>query len=347
MKKALLLLGIGLVNSLLLFSQMYPVPGANFYFTQTSFGNIDSHIKWEYLGDSTVANNRYLKFDRTTLSSSQVAGNGIVIYNKVFDAFNLIERNDSIFYETPIQGRSFICDFNLQTGVSTLSPLYHDWAIAGYTAANCYSSIPNSTLHKTIDSLNLHQKAWVINHGTDNIAGNSFLYYTIEYKYYNPLDPNSITNPIIKQMTFNQRSIFETGATNVPWESFHVCDYGLDDSYITNTLNCYKDAYSFGANCISNEDYFISFSIDEVNVSNSIKVHPIPASTEFTIYNNSASTAYNLQLLSLNGQIMYSYNSIAPNTSVAIPISHISPGMYILKCADKNGNVQTHKIIKN
>src|SRR5690606_42157377 len=100
--------------------------------------------------------------------------------------------------------------------------------------------------------------------------GHSFKYYTVEFKLLNPLDINTFNNPVLKQLTFHQRSIFSVGATSVPWESFHVCDYGLDDSYVINQIKCFQDELSNSNECDSEENYFTYFSLDENKINSTI-----------------------------------------------------------------------------
>lgn len=38
---------------------------------------------------------------------------------------------------------------------------------------------------------------------------------------------------------------------------------------------------------------------------------------------------------------------LSPQSTTIIPLSGLKSGIYILKCSDEKGNVQTHKIIKN
>ena len=345
--KRLLYIIIGLIFSLQMQAQTFPLPGATWYFSQSSFGNPDKKIKWEYTGDSIAGNSRYLLFNTIIAYKTFDSGSNMYTYSKDTSQLRLIERNDSIFYETPIQGRSFICNFNLVTGDSTLSPFFHDWANAGYASPNCHTTIPNGVFQYKVDSFMLHQKAYIVDHGVDMIAGNAFSYYTIEYKILNPQDPNTFNNPVLEQKTFHQRYLFELGQTNVPWESFHVCDYGIDDSYIWNELLCFVDNLSVNTDCIANENDFIYFSINETNTALVGKIYPNPATDKVYIQNLYNKTPIRALLLDMQGKQIISPIIVDPLSTAVMPLSQLTHGVYILKLINDAGEVQAQKIIKN
>ena len=328
-----------------IYAQIYPRVGATWVFQKNAFQDPSDGILWEYLGDSVVANNRYLKFNTITLTKTY---DPILLqntYSKEYGNFKLIERNDSIFYEYPIQGRSFICNFNLTTGDSTLSPLFHDWVSAGYASPNCHSQIPNGANIKMLDSLMLFEKAYVVNHGTDMIGGQSFAYYTIQYNYYNYLDPNAINNPIIRYMTFHQRSLFSLQGTNVPWESFHVCDYGIDDSYMKNELTCFNDDLNEVNDCKLSEDLITYHSLNDIGNSFTVRVFPNPAKNHISIEYFENSKIY-VSVLDMSGRAVKAPYLLDKNNYLQMDISNLMPGMYLIRFINTEGQVFTQKIIK-
>lgn len=327
-------------------AQTYPLTGATLYLSENSFGNPQKDIQWTFLNDSLSGNNRYLKFKTRTVSILTDPISQANTYYDELGAFNLIERNDSVFYETPIQGRTFICDFNLVTGDSTISPFYHDFINSAYYSSNCYNQNPNGTFHQKVDSFMLFQKAYVIDHNTEVINGHSFKYYTIEFKLLNPLDINTFNNPVLKQLTFHQRSIFSVGATSVPWESFHVCDYGLDDSYVINQIKCFNDELSNSTECDSEENYFTYFSLDENKINSTIDIYPNPVENDLSIQYHSSNNTLTGFISDLSGRKQGVHFTLSPESNTIVPLSHLKSGMYILVLTDQEGNTQTHKVIK-
>jgi len=78
-----------------------------------------------------------------------------------------------------------------------------------------------------------------------------------------------------------------------------------------------------------------------------LSLYPNPVVNELYVFNPTHAHSYKGELISLNGQVVKSNIFLSPQSTTIIPLSGLKSGIYILKCSDEKGNVQTHKIIKN
>lgn len=86
---------------------------------------------------------------------------------------------------------------------------------------------------------------------------------------------------------------------------------------------------------------------DKTEQAGKLSYYPNPAQSELNLVNESNAGALDIQLLSLTGQVLKSGIRVASQSSIIIPIQDVRAGIYLLKCSDENGHVETHKIIKN
>jgi len=80
--------------------------------------------------------------------------------------------------------------------------------------------------------------------------------------------------------------------------------------------------------------------------SDILYIFPNPNNGNFIIHFNN-STFQNIQLININGKVLYTktYTTLSPEHKTKI--SGIKPGIYILKVIDKNGKTYTNKILIN
>ena len=115
------------------------------------------------------------------------------------------------------------------------------------------------------------------------------------------------------------------------------------------TYHCATDSSFFvpkALDCTPNSDAWINtYRLQESYVPKSINPwvghKTIPVNIIF--FGEDNGTGFPL----LNGQVVKSNIFLSPQSTTIIPLSGLKSGIYILKCSDEKGNVQTHKIIKN
>ena len=107
-----------------------------------------------------------------------------------------------------------------------------------------------------------------------------------------------------------------------------------------NALDQVEDFTAFpdGPNCTLAVDYF--------NAADAIKVYPNPSTGLVTVHINQYSGKLNLQIIDINGRIVYNVANENFNTNTTIDISNLQSGMYMLKVSGEALNY-TQKIIKN
>lgn len=127
-------------------------------------------------------------------------------------------------------------------------------------------------------------------------------------------------------------------------------DFPDEGPIIKNKITCFQSdevplfhADTFFTNCrsyvsLSNEKYFPA--------NDNLHFYPNPIINQLSIINSSP-YSFRTQLFELSGQVIKSDMYIYPHVSTTISLEGLKPGIYFLKCSDENGNVQTHKIMKN
>lgn len=126
-------------------------------------------------------------------------------------------------------------------------------------------------------------------------------------------------------------------------------DFPDEGPIVKNKITCFKSdevplflADTFFTNCLS----YISLSNEKYFSNNeNLLFYPNPIINQLSILNSSP-YSFKTQLFALNGQIVKSDMYIYPHVSTTISLDGLIPGIYILKCSDEKGNVQTHKIVK-
>ena len=93
-----------------------------------------------------------------------------------------------------------------------------------------------------------------------------------------------------------------------------------------------------GPNCTLSVDYF--------NVDDMIRVYPNPANGLVTVRINQFSGKLNLQVVDMNGRVVYSALNSDFNIEKTLDLRHLQSGMYIVKVNGDSLNY-THKIIMN
>ena len=135
---------------------------------------------------------------------------------------------------------------------------------------------------------------------------------------------------------------------NFFWDLFPV---DMPYSETTSQLICFESnliPYYHNSDIFSDCMGYITLSDDKYEImNNDLHIYPNPVQDKLSIVNKSESSFLKVQLVSLTGQIIQTNTPITPQSTTTILLSEFKPGIYILKCSDEKGNVQTHKIIKN
>ena len=94
-----------------------------------------------------------------------------------------------------------------------------------------------------------------------------------------------------------------------------------------------QEAVAYVDPCVGNEN----------QIFEDFKIYPNPNNGSFEIYMTNLSAKTEIEILDLNGKIIYKKNTYS-NKNQNINIENICRGVYILK-ANQNGYVKTEKLI--
>lgn len=87
-------------------------------------------------------------------------------------------------------------------------------------------------------------------------------------------------------------------------------------------------------------------SVDSFNINDAIRVYPNPSKGQVTIHINQFVGKVNLQVVDINGRVVFTAKETDFNTEKTINLSHLQTGMYVLKVSGDQLNY-TQKIILN
>ena len=90
----------------------------------------------------------------------------------------------------------------------------------------------------------------------------------------------------------------------------------------------------------------ITHSMNETNITSALSVYPNPVNAELWIKNEQNSN-YTARLLDMNGRVLKGNIKLESNSTQKISTDFLNKGMYILIVIDNEGNTQAHKFIKN
>lgn len=157
-------------------------------------------------------------------------------------------------------------------------------------------------------------------------------------------------NGLVRWQTFNEKNvshfIIERSANATEWQS--IGELNADNKEINNyqfvDMNILQGKSYYRIKNVDNDGNYTYSKI--VNISNQKDVLITASSESKTImYNIHTTGIFDVQLLNVNGQILYRNNNVTGN--VLNRIYNISSGIYILKLTDKNGKFFTKKVICN
>ena len=121
-----------------------------------------------------------------------------------------------------------------------------------------------------------------------------------------------------------------------------------DESTLSNEIICWQ-ADNYTLTHLGNNQHCMGslYLSNDENTISELKVYPHPVHHEIILYNPASNKLFNGKLIDLGGNTVVPRIILTPQATAIVPVSHLKSGMYVLVLSDNEGNTQTHKIIKN
>ncbi len=158
----------------------------------------------------------------------------------------------------------------------------------------------------------------------------------------NPLNTNEV-------IIGTELGVWYTNTFNMPspvWnQSFNgMSNVKISDMDLRNDNAVYVSTY--GRGIFSGVFTALPLSTDDITLNKGIKVYPNPSNGEFNISINQYVGDINLQIVDINGKVVYDIKNANFNLEKTINLGHLQSGMYILKVTADNTNYTEKIIIK-
>ncbi len=311
-------------------AQSFPMPGAEMWYNHHYFGGPNYQYGYTHaqINGDTIING---------LSYSIFQGNRIVK--------DVSYQNDTSFLNIPLNKIFFAVsnDTVYQWLNNEKTFLWHNNPNNGDIW--CYGTIPMPAGGTQM----LCAKAYVETENINGIASKKINLFIVDtLGNFNCPDfgmsylgtVNNLMGPSIDIFDFYNKLMYR----------FTICHYELygDESMKYNLLSCWQADNMPLVHLDSNQHCkgSLFFTNEVYTPISGLKIFPNPVANVIHIANDGDSDATG-QIIDLQGRVVRSHMKIKAKSESVFSLVELPDGMYILKCSDENGNVQTHKIIKN
>lgn len=156
-----------------------------------------------------------------------------------------------------------------------------------------------------------------------------------------------VHDPVVPSITQINEKLQSTLASTYQWylNGNEIKD-AINQEYAPTASGTYTVATTDNNNCsaVSDEFNFNYLGIDKNSV-NMIKIYPNPATDLVTVNLTTKEQMSTIILTDILGEIVYTNDRLNQQTSITIPVSSLSEGLYQLKIRTVNENLYTQKLI--